>query len=48
MGWNYRVCRYTTKGVVLFSILEVYYAGDGEPSTYVPATGTAWERRTQP
>ena len=43
MSWNYRVCRYTTQGVVLFSILEVHYTAAGEPEFYGAASVAEWE-----
>lgn len=43
MSWNYRVCRYTTQGVVLVSLVEVYYNAAGEPESYGLASVTDWE-----
>jgi len=43
VSWNYRVCRYTTEGVVFFSILEVYYNAAGEPDGYCSASLAEWD-----
>ena len=43
MAWNYRLCRYTVDGYVLFGIREVYYNEDGTVKGTCSASADDWE-----